>query len=153
MIIFSSPIYDDFGFRHDYFDHSDYNDSHYDHSDYNDAAERKKAEEKQRRMREEEEKRRREEARRELDDTIRRSVESFENSTGVCPKKIVTSQECSFENFQSDMEPMDSSAKKAVNEEIAVELSRNIEDEKKKIEEIDKLIVQINSKMLNDKNG
>ena len=131
---------------------ANHDDSHHDHSDYNDAAERKKAEEKQRRMRAEEEKRRREEARRELDDTIKKSVESFENSTGLRPKKIVTSQECSFKDFQSDMEPMDSSAKKAVKDKIAVELSKKIKDEKKKIEEIDKLVVQINSKIFNNKN-
>ena len=130
-----------------------HDDSPYDdHSDYSDAAEReRRRREAQRKADAERKKAAREAARRELDDVISRNVKSFEAQNGLKVATVVGATDCAFRDFESDMEPMTESAKQAIQDDVAKGLKRKIEDEAKKIREIDMIVSAINMKMLGGK--
>ena len=129
-------------------EHSDYGD-YSDHSDYSDyARQRRKAEKEARRRQAEEAKRRREEARAKLDGIIASKVRSFENREGVTVETKASRATCSFEDFETDMKPMDASAKKAIREQVAVELKETLTQEKARLKELDGLIQAVNERIL-----
>lgn len=124
-----------------YDDYSDYGD-YADHSDYNDYAYRMEQERKKREMRE---------SREELNEEIQKNVNSFKKSSGISPDKIITSNDCQFYNFDSDMQPMNSNVNEKIANQLIKEEVKQIEDYKQQITKIDNAILAINEKILNKK--
>ena len=125
--------------------HGDYS-AHSAYSDY--ETRRRNAENRARKQKEAEERRRRAEARTQLDDIIEAKVSSFENRECVSGIERVPMADCSFQDFDTDMKPMNESAKKAIREQVASDLREEIKQDQERLKELDELIKAINERVL-----
>lgn len=126
-------------------------DDHSDHSDYSDYEVKRRQAEEEARKREEEIRRQRVmEARIYFNEVIRRNVSSFENREGVKLEleSPLTSDACSFSDFEQDMKPLDDAAKKAIKTQVAKDLLDSIEEDERKLKELDSLIQAVNERIL-----
>jgi len=125
--------------------HDDYSD----HSDYSDAAEReRRRREAQRKADKQRRAAARDEARRELDGLIQKSVRSFEARQGVSVDTCVGASDCSFKDFDEDMQPMTDSAHEAIKLQVGSDIQRRVVEEKERIKQIDRVIQRINEHIL-----
>lgn len=127
-------------------DHSDYNDWH----DYSDFAERTRRErEAKKRAAEQRRKQRIAEARENLGAVIDQNVTVFENQNEVQLNKRIDASDCSFVDFDTDMQPLDNAAQKAINKQVGKALKEKLDEEKAEIAEINQVLAALNKTVLN----